>query len=169
MDRYYVVQTQPQRERLAVAELKNQDFHTFFPILAKAPRVRRGKFEIPPSSPLFPKYLFVKLDLDHDPWRSINGTRGVVRLMSMDEERPSPVPSAAMDRLLIAGEIIQEATAALPFNVHDPVEFVDGPMKGLKALVRLCERDRVSVLLNMLGGSTVVRCAPKDLKYVAMA
>lgn len=131
------------------------------------PVFRRGKLVAARKSALFPKYLFVSLDLKLDPWRSVNGTRGVVRLMCMDDETPSPVPGAVMSRLLEAGEIIQERAAGLPFNLGDSVEFVAGPMAGRQALVQMCAMDRVCVLLDLLGGRVKVECEPRALKYVA--
>ena len=162
--RHYVVQAQPQREPLAVKELQNQGFETFYPVIQRRPVVRHLKLVTPAPVPLFPKYLFVRLDLATDPWRSINGTRGVTRLMCMDE-LPSPVPEGAMERLMSAGEVILEDAAGLPFNVNDPVEFISGPMTGLRGLVQLCAADRVTLLLDLLGSKTVVHCAPAALKY----
>ena len=164
--RYYVVQAQPQKERLAVQELRNQGFDTFFPLVQRAPRVTRGRLELPRPIPMFPKYLFVSFDLLRDPWRSINGTRGVTRLMCMDE-RPSPVPELAMSRLLCAGELLHEDTAKLPFALGDVVEFVSGPMIGQRGLVQACDTARVQVLLSLLGGQVPVKCAPLALKYVS--
>lgn len=170
MDRYYVVQTQPLRERLAAQELRHQNFETFFPQLKHAPRVRQARLVVPPPSPLFPKYLFVKLDLSRDHWRSINGTRGVVRLMGMNGgESPSAIPHHVMNRLLEAGELLEAETADLPFKAKDPVEFVKGPMTGVRGIVTMCETARVVLLLSMLGGQREVRCHPRDLKYVSSA
>ena len=51
-------------------------------------------------APLFPGHLFVEpdldceLDLDSKPWRSINGTVGVVRLGAFGD-RPAAVPAVA--------------------------------------------------------------------------
>jgi transcriptional antiterminator RfaH len=166
MERYYVVQTQPQKEPTAAFELQNQGFRTFFPVIRRAPTIRHGKLTERKLAPLFPKYLFVQLDLVLDPWRSINGTRGVVRIMCMDEHQPSPVPEFAMTRLLAAGELLDESTAALPFNLGDTVEFVDGSMKGRQGLVHACAEDRVTLLLDILGRETKVYCEPKVLKYI---
>jgi transcriptional antiterminator RfaH len=167
MERYYVVQTRPQKESTAAYELKNQGFRTFFPVIRSPRPAKQGKILLPRLSPLFPKYLFVQLDLDLDPWRSINGTRGVVRVMCMDEYRPSPVPVLAMTRLLDAGEVIEEATASLPFNLGDTVEFTDGSMKGRQGLVSACAENRVTLLLDLLGRQTLVQCEPKSLKYIS--
>lgn len=166
MDRYYVVQTQPQRESLAVKEMQNQGFRTFFPVIQHLPRTQNGRTLNARRAPLFPKYVFVQLDLDYDPWRSINGTRGVTRLMCMDEDRPSAMPDLAMSRLLAAGELILEDAAGLPFNVNDTVEFTEGPMRGLKGVVNMCSMERVTLLLSMLGGPVTVRTSPKVLRYV---
>lgn len=162
--RHYVVQAQPLREALAVRELRNQGFETFYPQLVRAPRPKRGVWQTPSPVPLFPKYLFVRLDLSEPGWQSINGTRGVVRLMCMDD-RPSPVPVSVMDRMVAAGEVIHEELAGLPFSVGESVEFTEGPMLGLRGIVKLCAADRVTLLLNLLGGAREVRCAPRVLRY----
>lgn len=165
--RHYVVQTHPRKEQLAARELRNQDFEVFLPVIRRRPLLKRGRFEDRVPAPLFPKYLFVALDLEADPWSSVNGTRGVLRLLQMDDERPSPVPLAAMDRLLAAGEVLEEPAAALPFNVNDTVELIEGPLKGLRAVVQLCAADRVTLLLSLLGGQVqTTRCAPRALRYV---
>ena len=166
MIRHYVVQCQPQREPLAVQELRNQGFTTFFPVIQGAPKVRRGVYEAGRLSPLFPKYLFVPLDLEaEDRWSAINGTRGVVRLMSMNG-KPSPMPIAAMTRLLAAGETLVHDTAILPFNINDSVEFLSGAFAGQKGIVQLCTRDRVTLLLDLLGRQTTVKVAPTAVRYV---
>ena len=70
-----------------------------------------------------------------------------------------------MERLLAAGELLHEDSAALPFNVNDPVEFIEGPMLGVRGIVQLCEGDRVTLLLDLLGGKVVTRTAPRALRY----
>jgi transcriptional antiterminator RfaH len=39
--------------------------------------------------PLFPRYIFVGLDLEEKSWRSINGTRGISNLLMSSEIRPA--------------------------------------------------------------------------------
>ena len=167
MDQFYVVQTHPQKERLAVQELDNQGFPTFFPVIQHLPKIRRGKLEAPRQVALFPKYLFIQLDLELDRWRAVNGTRGVARLMCMDDEHPSVVPALIMQRLLDAGEVIEEQRAGLPFDVNDLVEFTDGSFKGNQGLVQMCSAARVTLLLSMLGGQVTVHTEPKMLRYVS--
>jgi hypothetical protein len=56
----------------------------------------------------------------------------------------------------------------LPFNIHDHVEFTEGPMRGLRGVVSLCEKDRVTLLLELLGGRRLVRTQPKFLQYIGV-
>jgi transcriptional antiterminator RfaH len=165
MDRYYVVQTKPQRELLAVSEIQNQGFPTFLPMIQRDALASLTKSRIR-LAPLFPKYVFVQFDKNLDQWRSLNGTRGVIRVMCMSNEEPSPVPTFVMERLLMAGELIMEEKSLLPFNLGDTTEFVEGPMQGRKGLVQACSADRVTVLLSLLGGQVAVHCVPKALRYV---
>lgn len=168
-DRYYVVQTKPQKELLAAQEIQNQGFETFLPLIKHLPRMRRGKFLEARLSPLFPKYLFVQFNPTYDQWRSLNGTRGVIRVMCMDEHRPSPVPILTMSSLLQTGGLIEEEKAGLPFNPGDTVEFVEGSLKGVQGIVRLCTADRVGLLLNLLGRQVLTQSSPRFLKFVPSA
>ncbi len=87
--RWYVVHTKPSCETRAAFHLERQSYRVFFPRIGKQvrhARVTRRVFE-----PLFPTYLFVHLDPAREPWRSINGTHGVVGLV-MQGERPAAGP-----------------------------------------------------------------------------
>ena len=78
-ERWYVVRTQPHREARAYYQLQNQNYQVFLPRFPKSRRHAR-KFDTV-LAPLFPRYLFVGLDLTRHPWRSVNGTYGVEHLL----------------------------------------------------------------------------------------
>ena len=50
-------------------------------------------------APLFPRYLFVILDLERDRWLSVRSTVGVSRLFTQDG-RPVPVPVGIVESLI---------------------------------------------------------------------
>ncbi len=54
---WYVAQTQPRKERLALEHLGRQGFTSFLP-LVKRPRKTAGKVAFA-STPLFPGYIFL--------------------------------------------------------------------------------------------------------------
>ncbi len=61
---WYEVQTLPCREARAQLQLEGQGFSTFLPRYAKTVRHARKLSTV--SAPLFPRYLFVALDLGRD-------------------------------------------------------------------------------------------------------
>lgn len=66
---WYVVQTQPNGEARAEAHLRRQGFRTYLPRYLRSRRHARKTQMVP--RPLFPRYLFVGLDLARDRWRTI--------------------------------------------------------------------------------------------------
>ena len=74
MERWYVVHTAPNGEARATAHLRRQGFETFMPRFAKLRRHARRTEKI--LAPLFPRYLFIQMNLSVDRWRAVNGTVG---------------------------------------------------------------------------------------------
>ena len=147
---WYAVQTQPNRENLAVEHLKRQGFSVWMPICERIIRHARKSKRV--RRPLFPGYLFVNLDVETAQWRSINGTIGVNRIVSFGQ-RPAPVATQFIDAL----QNIEANEGLVAVNGDDflpgqDVEILSGPMAGTIAkLLSLEAGDRVTVLLNMLG------------------
>src|SRR3546814_15823665 len=79
MTRWYVAQTQAQGEERARLNLERQGFRTYLPRYRRERRHARRRDVV--KAPLFPGYIFIELDLEQSPWRSINGTFGVTRLV----------------------------------------------------------------------------------------
>ena len=77
--RWFVVQTQPNAENKAVAHLARQGFVTYLPRYLKRRRHARRVDIV--AAPLFPRYLFVVIDMTAQRWRSIYSTVGVSRLI----------------------------------------------------------------------------------------
>ena len=147
---WYVVQTQPNRENLAVVNLERQGFNVWLPCYErlvrharKAKRVRR---------PLFPGYLFINFDPETARWRSVNGTLGVKNIVSFGR-----TPSAVDSEFVIALKAVENSDGYLDAHREDlrpgqEVEILSGPMAGqIGKLLRLDAGNRVTVLLKMLG------------------
>jgi transcriptional antiterminator RfaH len=111
-------------------------------------------------APVFPRYIFVILDLDRQRWRSVNGTLGVQRLIA-DGERPLAVAPGVVETLVQSsdrrGALIYKADE---LAVGDRVKLVAGPFAGtLGVLQRLDGAGRVQILLALLGGPVKVTAA----------
>lgn len=83
-ERWYVVQTVPRAEALALDHLERQGYAVFCPRLRKTVRHARQSKAV--LAPLFPGYLFVRFDVGRTARRAINGTRGVVRPLLLPDD-----------------------------------------------------------------------------------
>ena len=162
--RWYVVQSQPRKEFFASANLENQGFATFTPRLRRTVRhARRLKTVL---AALFPRYLFVSLDLRRDAWRSVNGTYGVSRLVT-DGSMPTPVPPGLVEALLAATDRNGMLAFSAPLTPGQQVRLLDGPFaEQIGRLVSLDDAGRAMVLLEILGAERAVSVTSSALAPV---
>src|ERR1700736_5521886 len=99
-DAWYVVQTQVNAEAKAARNLVRQGFEIYLPRYLKR-RSHARKIE-KVAAPLFPRYLFVQVDMETQRWRSIQSTFGVSRLVTNGSD-PAPVEREVL-RVLRAKE-----------------------------------------------------------------
>src|SRR5262249_23615156 len=94
--RWFVVQTQVNSEAKAAQNLKQQGYEVYLPRYLKRRRhARKVDFT---AKPLFPRYMFVAIDMATQRWRSIQSTFGVSRLVCNGED-PAAVPEGVVDAL----------------------------------------------------------------------
>jgi transcriptional antiterminator RfaH len=151
MKQWFVAHTQPSKEMLAQKNLVDQGFNVYLPRYKKIRRHARKVEEI--LSPLFPRYLFVEMDLEVDRWRSVNGTRGISYLL-MQEERPISVSTVVIGDL--KGQEIDEGIVPLhsmvSFIKGDKVRVLEGIFEGqVVTFEGLDDKQRVRLLLSFLG------------------
>ena len=151
MERWYTLFTQPHREHLVQSAMQNQRFETYLPVTRPA-RTRSGRRS---KLPFFPRYLFVRADLNVVGESSLRWTPGVTSLVSFGGE-PASVPDEAI-------WLIQERLDAVRrhrfggLERGDRVRIRNGPLRDLMAVFEkgLSPSGRVRVLLEFLGQHTV--------------
>ena len=147
---WYVVQTRPNRENLALVHLERQGFKVWLPCYEQVVRHARQAKRV--RRPLFPGYLFINFDLETARWRNVNGTIGVKNIVSF-----GLTPSAVDSEFITALKAVENSDGFVDANNDDlkpgqDVEVLSGPMAGqIGKLVRLDTGNRVTVLLKMLG------------------
>jgi transcription elongation factor/antiterminator RfaH len=157
-ERWYVVHTQPNAEGIVMAHLESQGYRVFCPRYCKAVRHARKTKRV--LAPLFPNYLFLRLDITRDQWRFVNSTRGVVRLI-MQGVTPQPVPRGIVEVLQTQLGTDDAMSWAAMFKIGQAVRILDGPFVNIVGtLQHLDPGGRVRVLLDMLGRSVslALRC-----------
>ncbi len=162
--RWFVVQSQPRKELYASANLENQGFPTFTPRLRRTVRHARRLKAVQVA--LFPRYLFISLDLSRDRWRSVNGTFGVSRVVT-DGSMPAPVPSGLVEGLIAAANGDGVIAFSAPLVPGEQVRLLEGPFADqIGHLVALDDAGRARVLLEILGAEREVRVSSSVLAPV---
>ncbi len=147
--RWYVANTQCHAEARATAHLERQGFEVFCPRFKKT--VRHARKTTRKLAPLFPGYMFVAMDVAREPWRSVNGTYGVIRLI-MQGEMPLPVPVGIVEELQARMDAKGTVDCVPLLKIGQCVRIADGPFADLVGtLVSLDGAGRVRVLLDLLG------------------
>lgn len=164
-ERWFVAFTQARREGIALDNLARQGWRTFLPFQLATRRHAR-KFRTV-RAPVFPRYVFVGLDLDRDRWRSVNGTFGVQRLV-MAVDRPLPVPVGIVETLMQSLDPFGNLKFTTALEPGSRVRLASGPFADtLGVLSALDASGRVEVLLEMLGGSIRLKVEAAQISLVA--
>jgi len=159
---WYVVYTKPQKELQVVSLLEERESLTVY--LPEVYQKFRNKIQL---RPLFPRYLFVRLDDEQMELDKVNYTPGVVKLVSA-EDKPLPLRHEVIEA--IRQEVKRwNDMGGLPteqFTEGEIVRLKSGPLAGLEAVFvkHLPARDRVLVLLRFLGQENQVEIDISELE-----
>lgn len=159
-DRWYVVQSQPLGEARALANLVRQDFQAYLPRYKRERRHARRVETV--VRPLFPRYLFVRLNLGRDRWRCVSSTYGVSRMI-MSGETPAPLPDGLVEEL--RGREIGDGFVKLGLppglGVGSHVRLTEGIfVDHVGVIERVADERRVAILLDLLGREVRVFVTP---------
>jgi transcriptional antiterminator RfaH len=152
---WLAVSTQPHREMLAIENLRRQAYETYCPRLRK--RVRHARKTQDVLRPMFPGYLFVRIDAERQRWRPINSTVGVRTIVSCGDGLSflSEDFIAALQAREIDGAI------ARPQGEYQPgqkIRMAGGPFDGLVAtILEMDEKERLTVLMDLLNSRIKVK------------
>jgi transcription elongation factor/antiterminator RfaH len=159
--RWYAVRTHVHQETRAEVQLNNQGHETWLPRIWKSVRHARRIRQV--RAPLFPGYLFIRLDVTRQQWRSVNSTFGVMSLI-MEGDRPRPVPCGIVDALqalTVSDGLIDFAPDLVP---GQQVQVIAGPFAGVIGELATCgARGRVEILLEVMGQQVRVRSQARAL------
>ena len=150
--RWYAVQTKPRRENEVEKRLRDIDLEVLLPWIRLRRRIGSRFHWV--LTPLFPRYLFCRLDVltMGKAARYTPGVRDFVKFGGQIAE--------------IGEEVIQELLERCPggvakitpwsYRAGDPVLIREGPLSGLEAIFEreVKGSERVAVLLELLGRQT---------------
>src|SRR5262245_12881049 len=162
MGYWAVARLEPHRERLALHCLGLAGFVTYLPRIRERRRSHGRRIEV--RSPFFPGYCFLTIEAQ---WHAARWSVGVLGLI-MDGIRPAKVADA------VIAEIRGRERNGLIELAPPPslrrgarVRILAGPFRDHLAIYADTKpRQRVEILLQLLGGEQRVTLAKKDIEVV---
>lgn len=162
--RWYTIRTKPNKETLVEKRLGDLDLEVFLPWLRSRRRIgSRYQWAL---VPLFPGYLFCRLDLLHSgkSARYALGVKDFVRFGNRIADMEVEAIQTLRRRCPNGVAQIQPRT----YRAGEQLVIKEGPLSGLEAIFEREMRgsDRVAVLLDLLGGRTRVVLSPEMIGRV---
>jgi transcription elongation factor/antiterminator RfaH len=162
---WYVIHTKPGDEDRVRINLHNQEIETFFPLL-ETYQYCNGRM-IPKIRPLFPNYLFAKLDLELHYYK-VKWTRGVNKILG---SRNEPIPISEKVIQTVKERSGKDNLVKLEDELKDGdmVQINSGPFKSLRGVFQkmMSSKGRVRILLSLIGIDVPVQISRWQIKKVA--
>jgi transcriptional antiterminator RfaH len=148
---WYAVRTKSRRENAADQNLQQQGFETYSPkvLLRKRKRDKWAKV----VEPLFPRYLFIRVDPDQTSLAPVRSTLGVSDLVRFGCQL-LPVPDSVIAYLKQLEDPLtrQHHADQWPHRPGDAVDILDGPFAGLTGVFQtVAAEERATLLIEFLG------------------
>lgn len=149
---WIVVQVKSQHEEVAIRNLEESGFKCFGPKLT----LRKGdKSE---TVPMFRGYIFVEIEPEDMPfWRTIASHRGVLKILMLASGRPGYLPAGFVQALMDQGNRVEDLNVLMEYTKGQKITFTAGPLSGIDGIVHTTNRERVSLLVDLLGQDTIVQ------------
>ncbi len=149
MKKWYLIYTKPSKEQVALQHLIVQGYEARLPMIKLQKIIRHKKAIV--EEPLFPRYLFIRLDeqasQDWSPIRSTIGVSQMVRFGNLLAQLHDEVVEMIFN--------LQSQPVMRTISSGDSVIINDGPFKGIEALFSHFDGDQRAVLLLNLLEKTV--------------
>jgi len=162
---WYVIHTKPGDEDRVKTNLHNQEIETFLPLL-ETYQYCGGKM-VQRIKPLFPNYLFARLDLELHYYK-VKWTRGVSRILGSGD---GPVPISEKVIQTIKERSGEDSIVKLEAELKDGdvVQITSGPFKNLGGVFQkmMPSKGRVRILLSLIGVDVPVQISRWQIKKVA--
>lgn len=139
---WYLLFSKPRQEIRAQMNLVQQGYSVFLPTLLTEKVL--GDRVVESQEPLFPRYLFIRLDDVHSNWLPIRSTLGVSQLVRFGDKY------GRLPEGLVQGLMGVERQRRNLLNTGDAIRVTDGPFKGLEGVYQQPDgSQRVLVLMSL--------------------
>lgn len=151
MSEWFAAHTQAKSEEKAAQHLMRQGFSIYLPRYMKR-RSHSRKVDFVPA-PLFPRYIFIAMDIAITRWRAISSTVGISHLIC-NGNKPVCVPTSVIEAIRAQENKNGYVSIAESLDYHQgqSVDISSGPFQNLTGIFEvMTDNERVTVLLEILG------------------
>ncbi|MFQ5872666.1 MAG: transcription termination/antitermination protein NusG [Dehalococcoidia bacterium] len=143
---WYVAKSKPHQERLLTANLRSFGAEVYYPWIVYLGSGGKAK------EPLFPTYIFCRIDRDSPSWPSLRWAPGLASFLG-GPKGPTFIGDNVVSEIRARVDAWNQGGYKGRINSNAGVTVTKGPFQGLEGLFRryLPARERCIVLLKLLG------------------
>jgi transcription antitermination factor NusG len=162
---WYAVWTKSRHEKTASATLGSLGISHFLPLQSVVRQWSDRKQVV--DVPLFPSYLFVRMDPLSGSRLQVLKTPGVVGFVG-NVAGPLPIPDTEIESVRRLVQCGAECSSQPVLKKGDRVVVVRGPLRGVEGtLLRVGPKSKLVVAIELIQRSVVVTVAESDLDLLA--
>jgi len=160
---WFLIYTKAKEEKRAKKNLENQGFATYLPMIAYEKMDQSKSISL---ETMFPRYLFIKINLERDNWTHIKSTRGVSHLIVFGQKLAT-IPHQVMKFLRTKtdeNDIFRQEITRREFQKGEKVIIKNGILKGQEAIFSSKKsKERVTVLLRLMNHLTIAEISVSSI------
>lgn len=143
---WYVAKSKPRKEVLLISNLSRWGVETFYP------QLMTSRFGATKSEPLFPTYVFCRLDPRDPSWQAVRWSSGLSYFLGEDEG-PSRVSESLIEYIDNRVHKWNQGDSQPRFLPDAPVTIARGPFAGMDAIFKayVPARQRCRLLIELMG------------------
>ena len=137
--------------------LSNQNFDYYLP------KIKVKKLNLSLDEVLFPGYVFINIRLED--YSLIKYTKGIKKVLKFGNSIPR-LTNNEIKSIQSIEKLSSKKPISPEINIDQDALVLEGPFKG--TLVKICSlpsKDRIEVLLNILGSSRRISISKRDLVF----
>ena len=162
--KWILAYTKAREEKLAQINIENQGFKTFLPLIANRNTQTSDEVSL---NVIFPRYLFININIKTDNWGSINSTKGVSHLVLFGNDHAwvsEEIINLMKSKLNKKGVFYPKLVKQVPKR-GEKVTINKGKFSGIDAIfLSKNSKERVRLLLNFLKNPITVNISKADIE-----
>lgn len=159
---WVLVYTKAKQEVRANQNLSKQGFKTFLPLISETNKNNNTKSLVP----IFPRYIFVEINLKTSNWSTIRSSYGVSKIVMFGDGFtivPEKIINLIKSKLNKKG-ISKENISQVDYKSGDSLTIKEGWFAGIEAIfLAKKSNDRVRLLLNLLNTKVISEVSKTDI------